>query len=120
MTLARAAIQNERLEPGGPLVVYLLWDGDATRLTGSEKLTLQVLDETGALVAQTDAPFARDELDRDGAARPRAYAITLPWTLPQGSYHLIAALYDPEQEGAPRILTREGADIVTLGTVAMP
>ncbi len=57
VTLTHAAIQEDRLEPGGLLIVYLLWDGDATRLTGSEKLTLQVLDEAGALVAQTDAPF---------------------------------------------------------------
>ena len=105
VTLARAAIQEDRLEPGGPLIVYLLWDGDAPRLTGSEKLTLQVLDEAGALVAQTDAPFTEDDLD-SGDARP--HAITLPWMLPQGSYRVIAALYDPEQDGAPRIPTREG------------
>ena len=53
VTLTHAATQEDRLEPGGLLIVYLLWDGDATRLTGSEKLTLQVLDEAGALVAQT-------------------------------------------------------------------
>ena len=63
VTLTHAAIQEDRLEPGGLLIVYLLWDGDATRLTGSEKLTLQVLDEAGALVAQTDAPFTEDDLD---------------------------------------------------------
>jgi hypothetical protein len=117
VTLTHAAIQEGRLEPGGLLIVYLLWDGDMTRLVGSEKLTLQLLDEAGALVAQTDAPFTEADL---GAGSARPHAITLPWTLPQGSYRVIAALYDPGQDGAPRIVTQDGADFVALGTVTMP
>ncbi len=120
VTLKGAAIQDEHLEPGELLIVYLMWGGDATGLTGSEKLTLQLLDETGALIAQTDTPFTASNLAADSAAQPRAYAITLPWELPQGAYRVIAALYDPEQEGAPRIKTRDGADAVTLTTVTTP
>ncbi len=59
-----------------------------------------------------------NDLNPGDNAQP--HAITLPWTLPQGSYRVIAALYDPGQDGAPRIVTQDGADFVTLGTVTMP
>jgi hypothetical protein len=118
LTLDDAAIQNERLEPGGLLAVSLLWRGDAARLTGSEKITVQLLDEAGALVAQTDAPFPAESLAEGDGGSPRAYAVQVPWKLPSGSYRVILALYDPGQEGAARILTSEGADHVTLGALA--
>jgi hypothetical protein len=118
LTLDDATIQNERLEPGGLLAVSLLWRGDAARLTGSEKITVQLLDEAGALVAQTDAPFPAEALAEGARGSPRAYAVQVPWTLPPGGYRVIVALYDPDREGAPRILTSEGADHVTLGALA--
>jgi hypothetical protein len=118
LTLEDATIQNERLEPGGLLAVSLLWRGDAARLTGSEKITVQLLDEGGALVAQTDARFPVEALAEGKGGSPRAYAIQIPWKLPSGSYRVIVALYDPGQAGAPRVLTSEGADHITLGALA--
>jgi hypothetical protein len=118
LTLEDVAIQNEHLEPGGLLAVSLLWRGDAARLTGSEKITVQLLDEAGALVAQTDAPFPAEALAGGERGSPRAYAVQVPWKLLPGNYRVIVALYDPGQAGAPRVLTSDGADHVTLGALA--
>lgn len=40
--------------------------------------------------------------------------------LPRGEYRLILALYDPTKEGAPRILTADGADHVELKAFSGP
>jgi hypothetical protein len=114
ITLARGALQSEALTPGGLLVIYLDWDGDPAGLTGNEKLTLQVLDEAGTLVAQTDVPFGA--ADFNGPARP--YTVRIPWRLPAGNYRIIAGLYDPARDGAPRVMTTAGADHVELGVMA--
>jgi hypothetical protein len=113
VTVEGASLQNEALTPGGLLVTFLDWGGDPARLAGSEKLTLQLLDDTGTLVAQTDVPFGREDVEGD--ARP--YAVRVPWRLPAGSYRLIAGIYDPAQAGAPRLLTTAGADHVELGVL---
>jgi hypothetical protein len=113
VTLAGAALQGDRLAPGGSLVAWLDWDGDPARLSGTEKLTVQVLDANGTLAAQTDVPFIAEHL-----AEPAQLAVvTLPWLTPPGEYRVIAALYDPGQEGAPRVRTVAGMDSVTLGSL---
>jgi hypothetical protein len=113
VTLAGAALQGDRLAPGGSLVAWLDWDGDPARLSGTEKLTVQVLDANGTLAAQTDVPFIAEHL-----AEPVQLAVvTLPWLTPPGEYRVIAALYDPGQEGAPRVRTVDGMDSVTLGSI---
>jgi len=91
--------------------------GDPGGASGSEKLTVQLLDEAGVLVAQTDAPFAKGGQAGGMAGLAQPYVIQLPWSLPNGKYRVIAALYDPAQDTAPRILTAEGADHVVLGTL---
>jgi hypothetical protein len=116
LTLAEAAIQNQRLVPGDVLVVSLRWAGAQDALSGSEKITLQLLDAGGALVAQTDLPFGGAEM----RAPATSYAILVPWQLPAGEYRLIMALYDPAQPGAPRLLTTAGADHVELGALRAP
>jgi hypothetical protein len=117
VVLEEASIQNDGLEPGALLTVYLTWGGDPGGASGSEKLTVQLLDEAGVLVAQTDAPFAKGGQAGGMAGLAQPYVIQLPWSLPNGKYRVIAALYDPAQDTAPRILTAEGADHVVLGTL---
>lgn len=99
--------------PGDALLVYLRWQGDSSALAGSEKLTLQVLDENQRVVAQLDQPFDAADL----AAPFHAYSVPLPADLPPGRYRLLAALYDPGQAGAPRLLTGAGADHVEIGVI---
>jgi hypothetical protein len=108
--LAAFAVPAQRLVPGDVLDAYLAWEGTAQTLTGSEKVTLQLLDGAGRLVSQTDQPLRTSDLK----ASSRVYVLPIPWQLSPGEYRLIAAVYDPTQPGAPRFLTAAGADHVDL------
>lgn len=107
------ALQPSTLAAGDYLVVYLAWAGDPARLSGTEKVFVQLLNRAGELVAQDDRPLT---LAPPGPVLtpPAIYAILLPEGLPAGEYRLITGLYDPAQEGAPRVLTVAGADHVVL------
>jgi hypothetical protein len=98
---------------GGDVVpITLRWAGPAAALTGHEKLTLQILDARGKLVAQADQPFGAAEL----TAPLTRHRLALPRFLDPGPYRLIAALYDPTRPGAPRLPTAAGADHVELAS----
>jgi len=111
--LTGAAVPVERLIPGDVLPVYLRWAGNAGALGGAEKLSLQLLDAGGKLVAQTDRPFGAAQL----SGQPSGTSIALPRYLPPGAYRLIAALYDPSKPNAPRWKTSAGADHVELAVL---
>ena len=111
LRLTGAAVPAERLLAGDLVPIYLRWDAAAGALRGQEKITLQLLDAGGKLVAQTDQPFD-PTLFR--------YTLALPRFLQPGAYQLILALYDPTQPSAPRLLTADGADHVTLVTRSAP
>ena len=106
--LASVARQPLTLTPGGLLTVHLQWQDAAQKVTGSEKVFLQLLTADGQLVAQDDRPL-------DLTAALATYGILLPADLPAANYRLIAGLYDPDQVGMPRILTQDGADFVQVG-----
>ena len=116
LKLAAARVTPDRLIPGDVLPVNLSWRGGQALLSGTEKLTLQVLDAQGKVAAQVDQPFGQADLAADSAQ----YAVLLPRTLAPGAYRLIMAIYDPSKEGAPRVLTQDGADHVELRTFASP
>ena len=107
VTLTGALLQPPILVPGQLLVVYLQWQGVAQKLTGTEKVFVQLLNASSQLVAQDDRPL-------DVHRALATYGILLPERLPAGAYQLIAGLYDPAQAGAPRVHTVEGADFVIL------
>ncbi len=113
VTLTGFAIQPATLSPGNVLAVHLGWQGDSTRLTGEEKVFVQLLDATGELVAQADRPLLITPDDATMVALA-SYGILLPENMDAGEYQLIAGLYDPTGEGMPRILTEQAADAVTL------
>jgi len=114
-TLAEAAIQPKTAEPGSVVIVHLVWCQLPGSLTGSEKVSHQLLDAGGKLAAQVDRP-----LDAGGNATSVAsYGLIMPNGLSSGDYRIIAVLYDPAQPGAPRRVTVEGSDAVNLGTVTM-
>ncbi len=107
-----AAVVTPPSPAGDALMVYLRWADSAAALSGGEKLTLQVLKPDGSIAAQSDLPFGVADLT--GSVRP--YRVALPDDLPTGVYRLILALYDADQAGAPRLLTKAGADHVELAT----
>ncbi|NTV37896.1 MAG: hypothetical protein HGA82_01685 [Anaerolineales bacterium] len=111
VTLAAAVPDSRQLIPGGVLVVHLQWRGPRGGLTGTEKITLQILDFQGALVAQNDLPLGASEL----GAPVTSYGILVPPQLSHGRYRLIVALYDPERPDSARLLTTDGTDHVDLG-----
>jgi hypothetical protein len=101
------------LAAGGLLTVHLDWTADPAQLTGSEKVSVQLLDAAGQLVAQDDRPLRLTD-PIAGAAGLATYGLLLPGELAAGPYRLVAALYDEGQPGAPRVLTAGGADLVQL------
>jgi hypothetical protein len=113
MTLEAAATDSRDLLPGGVLIAHLRWRGPQDAFGGTEKITLQLLDSQGILVAQTDLPFGPSDI----AAPVRSYGILAPQSLPAGEYRLIVALYDSGRADSPRFSTANGVDHVDLGEV---
>ncbi|MGC8780108.1 MAG: hypothetical protein ACP5UQ_04500, partial [Anaerolineae bacterium] len=113
--LAGADVPAQRVAGGDLLSAYLRWEGPAGALSGSEKLTLQLLDAQGRLVAQTDRPFTAADL----SGQITRDTLIVPRYLVSGAYRLILALYDPARPGAPRLLTAAGADHVELAVFGM-
>ena len=111
VALTAAAPDPRQLIPGGVLVVHLQWRGPQGSLTGTEKLTLQISDSQGVLVAQNDLPLGASEI----GAPVTSYGILVPQQLSHGRYRLIVALYDPERPDSARLLTTDGTDHVDLG-----
>ncbi|MCX6044227.1 MAG: glycosyltransferase family 39 protein [Chloroflexi bacterium] len=110
VSLTGAAFQPQTLTPGNLLVVQLAWQALSPKITGTEKVFVQLLNSSGQLVAQDDRPLAAQSAFA-------VYGILLPADLPAGDYRLIAGLYDPAQTGAPRVHTNGGTDFVEIATL---
>jgi hypothetical protein len=103
--------------PGGLLTPTLLVDiPDTTERIGSLKMTVQLLDGAGMLVAQQDLPVVEWRQVADSTFA-RTFGLALPEELQPGKYRLIAGLYDGSAEGLPRVRTLAGEDVVALATV---
>jgi len=105
----------EKLTPDTILVVALAWrneDAIAAQLRATAtKVFVQLLDERGQLVAQHDRPFLSEALSTHEESY---YDILLPSSLEAGSYRLIVGLYEGATEGAPRLQTVTGEDLIEL------
>jgi 4-amino-4-deoxy-L-arabinose transferase-like glycosyltransferase len=107
----------ELTPPGGLLTPTLLVDAPATTAQiDALKMTVQLLDGAGTLVAQQDLPLA-DWRQVTDSTRVRTFGLALPEELEPGVYRLIAGLYDGSVEGLPRVRTLAGDDVVELATV---
>jgi hypothetical protein len=107
------AIAPDALAAGGVLSVALAWESLPILPDAPHKVTLQLLGPDGSVLAQQDAPLAVATPAPTGEATTTRYGILLPETLPAGDYRLIAAIYDPNAEGLPR-LPVGGADYAIL------
>ncbi|MCB0117051.1 MAG: hypothetical protein KDD84_23285, partial [Caldilineaceae bacterium] len=110
LSVRAAAVAPDRLVDGGLLTVHVRWGGDTDVLRGSEKIFLHLIDASGHLAAQTDQSLTVPAGDDPVSS----YGILMPGGLAAGPYFLVFGLYDPGQEGAPRILTEDGRDSVEL------
>ena len=99
--------------PGGLLAVHLRWDLAGATLNGSEKVFVHLMGPENQLVAQSDRPL----LVNSTTEFVSSYGILIPATAPAGQYHLLVGLYDPNLNGAPRVLTSDGADAVEIGVM---
>ncbi len=111
------AVEPARAVPAGTLVVHLQWD--VTEMADAPtalKVFVQLLDKQGRLATQQDQPLEWKGADAAGIA---SYGILLPETLTPGEYTLIAGLYRPDEDGAPRVPLRADAqqDHAVLQTV---
>ena len=113
LTLESATVEPADVPAGSVLAVYIGWTGSPQGLTGTEKVTLQVLDAQSKVVAQRDEPFAASAV----GGSPITYGILLPQEVSPGAYRVIAALYRPEQAGPGRLLTLDGSDFVSLAAI---
>jgi len=105
-----------RLTPGGLLAPTLFVSAPEVENLATLKVTVQLLDGAGRLVAQQDLPLM-DWRASGGTARRRTYGLMLPPELAPGEYRLIAGLYDGALEGAPRVRTVAGEDAVELAVM---
>ncbi|MEZ4656021.1 MAG: glycosyltransferase family 39 protein [Caldilineaceae bacterium] len=113
VVLAGVAQAPTTIVPGGLLAVHLGWNLGAATLTGSEKVFVHLVGPDGQLVAQNDRPL----LVNSATEFVSSYGILVPADAPAGEYRLLVGLYDPNLDGAPRVLTNEGADAVEIGVM---
>ena len=111
--LAAASMSQTAVPPGGVPPCIYAGRGPAGKLSGNEKVTLQLLNPEGKLIAQADRPISSVDL----AGAPASYGIVLPQDAAPGPHRLILAVYNPTRPGAPRLLIGSGTDHLELATV---
>jgi len=116
LTLVQAAFAPSTVPPGGALTVHLAWQGESPTLTGTETVFVHVVGPDGAPAAQADRPLDWPAAGADGDAPfITSYGILIPEEVRVGTYRLLTGLYDPAQDGAPRVLTEDGEKFIELG-----
>ncbi|MFN8464608.1 MAG: glycosyltransferase family 39 protein [Caldilineaceae bacterium] len=118
VTLRGYVAAPDTLAPGDLLTVHLDWAAaagaaDTAGALDGRKVFVQLLDAGGQLVAQDDRPLVLSA-PRAAGSGLAVYGLVLPTELGAGPYQLITGIYDPTQEGAPRLKTKDGADHITL------
>ncbi|MBN1177599.1 MAG: glycosyltransferase family 39 protein [Anaerolineae bacterium] len=124
MHLHGYALGSDALAPGDILPVTLFWETDIAE--GQRyKVFLQLLDQSGRLVAQTDGEpgggLIPTSIWPPGETTVDRYGVLLPPDLPGGTYTLITGMYHLVS-GERLTVTVDGAaagDYVRLGTVAV-
>jgi hypothetical protein len=95
---------------GAQVPVDLRWFVQLLRPEGYPVALLDTSPEDGYLPFSA-LPANTEVVERAG--------LLLPDNLPAGQYELIAGLYNPALEGAPRLRAPDGGDFVRLGTVVV-
>ena len=110
----------DTVTPGGMITVHLNWtssaktgEGNTAGAVDERKVFVQLLDAGGQLIAQDDRPLVLSA-PRAAGSGLAVYGLVLPADLGAGPYELITGIYNPTQEGAPRLKTNDGADHVKL------
>ena len=109
--------QPQHVLPGAAALVQLRWEV-AADVTQRLKVSVQLLDAAGQVVAQRDSEPVGGSRPTDtwraGEQITDNYALPLPLGAPPGEYRLLAALYDAQ---TGERLHQAGGDAVELGSV---
>ena len=116
LKLVSTHVSPRRLMGGGLIEVYLPWQGGDALLGAQEAVSLQLLNRSGELVAQSDRPL---EMASVATAQIQSYVILLPINLTPGDYAVEVVVYDPSREGMPRRATVQGAESVRVGRITI-
>ncbi len=103
------ALNANQAAPGGLVVAHLAWEIGDNMLRGL-KVSLQLLDAAGVVVAQVDRDLSESDLRQSSVS----YGLRLPDTVNTGEHRLIAVVYDP---ATGQRLRAAGSDIVDLGPI---
>ncbi|MEO8610079.1 MAG: glycosyltransferase family 39 protein [Chloroflexota bacterium] len=114
-SLVGYTLGSDSLDHTAPFDVTLVWRADQTAAT-SYTVFVQLLDESGQVIAQADAVPA-DNTRPTTSWRPSEYIVdvqhvTFHADAQPGTAHLIAGLYDPTT--GTRVPLTSGADFITL------
>ena len=110
LRLDGAQVIPHEIAPGGVVEVQLTWNATAATLRGSEQVSIQLLDDAGQLVGQTDRPLGAFD---DRALQTAAYGILAPEG-PAGDVAVTLVVYDAATPDLARIPTTDGADVTPL------
>jgi hypothetical protein len=112
LALERVTIAPQPLLPGETLAVSLHWR--FWQAPAGHWSSLHLSDDSGAIVAQSDAPL----LGEDGELAQQTHALTLARTALPGAYFLTLSVYDPASGARQEILSSSGwGDSLALGAV---
>jgi hypothetical protein len=122
ITLARAAVVDSQVEPGGALRLALEWLTEQP-VDDSYSVFIHLIDADGTLHAQYDSVPGGGLLPmtiwEPGEAIVDRVALTLPDDLPAGSYTIQVGVYDPASGLRLPVMAGEGAgpDYAVAGVV---
>ncbi len=112
-----AEITRPSVAPGGEARVLTIWEV-ADRVPAPLKIFVHVAGADGKPLAQWDGfDFGEAGLER-GDRLVEQHRFTIPPDMPPGTYTVTAGVYDPAT--MKRWTQPNGADRVTLGTIAVP
>lgn len=120
ITLTGYALSSTSARPGGALQLWLDWRTNAP-LPTRYKVTVQLLDSDGTLVAQRDSEpgggLALTTTWQPGETVTDRHALIIPDNLPPAQYALIIGLYDIDDPQS-RLLT-DRADYLRIAQIAI-
>lgn len=119
IVLDSAALSGASLRPGQALGVALTWRALET-IPRRYRVTVQLLDGEGRLLAQHDAEpgnnMALTTTWQPGQPVFDSHGLLIPLDAPPGEYRLVVALYDVDNP-ASRLPVKGGDDVLELATV---
>ncbi len=121
MTVTVLATRSPEMVVAGEIMPVDIFYELATAINVDLRWFVQLISPEGYVTAQLDtgpadgyAQFTGLEVGKEQLERA---GLEIPANAKDGVYQLIAGLYDPNGEGAPRFIAPDGSDFVELGKV---